>query len=89
MRGRWTDVMVHLDSRGTGVIEIFLNGERKARSTGFIRFRPQEYYVKYGLYRSFVSRHGRPMPTQVAFYDEVRIGNDRPSVEISVDRAVD
>jgi hypothetical protein len=89
MRGRWTDVMVHLDSRGTGVLEIFLNGERKASSTGFIRFRPQEYYVKYGLYRSFVSRHGRPMPTQVAFYDEVRIGNDRPSVEISVDRAVD
>jgi hypothetical protein len=29
------------------------------------------------------------MPTQVAFYDEVRIENDRPSVEISVDRAVD
>jgi transposase-like protein len=62
---------------------------RKARSTGFIRFRPQDYYVKYGLYRSFVSRHSGPMPTQVAFYDEVRIGNDRPSVEISVDRPVD
>jgi hypothetical protein len=89
MRGRWTDVMVHLDSRGTGALEIFLNGERKARSTGFIRFRPQYYIVKYGLYRSFVSRHGEPMPTQVAFYDEVRIGKDRSSVEILVDRPVD
>ena len=89
MRGRWTDVMVHLDSRGTGALEIFMNGERKARSTGFIRFRPQYYIVKYGLYRSFVSRHGEPMPTQVAFYDEVRIGKDRSSVEILVDRPVD
>ena len=89
MRGRWTDVMVHLDSRGTGALEIFLNGERKARSTDFIRFRPQYYIVKYGLYRSFVSRHGEPMPTQVAFYDEVRIGKDRSSVEILVDRPVD
>ena len=89
MRGRWTDVMIHLDSRKTGLLEIYLDGERKAASTGFIRFRPQEYYVKYGLYRSFVSRHGGPMPTQLAFYDEVRIGNDRNAVEVSVDRPVD
>ena len=89
MRGRWTDVMLHLDSRGTGLLEIYLNGERKARTTGFIRFRPREYYVKYGLYRSFVSRHGGPMPAQIAYYDEVRIGNSRSSVEVSLDHPVD
>jgi hypothetical protein len=89
MRGRWTDVMIHLHSRESGLLEIYLDGERKATSTGFIRFRPQYYYVKYGLYRSFVSLHGGPMPTQLAFYDEVRIGNNRTSVEVSVDRPVD
>ncbi|WP_299737869.1 heparin lyase I family protein [uncultured Roseobacter sp.] len=89
MRGKWTDIMIHLDARENGLLEIYLNGERKARTLGFIRFSPQEYYVKYGLYRSFVSRHGGPMPTQVAFYDEVRIGADRASVEISADRPVD
>ena len=89
MRGRWADVMIHLHSRESGLLEIYLDGERKATSTGFIRFRPQDYHVKYGLYRSFVSRHGGPMPTQLAFYDEVRIGNNRTSVEVSVDRPVD
>ena len=89
MRGRWTDVMIHLDARGTGVLEIYLNGERKVRTTEIIRFRPEEYYVKYGLYRSFVSRHGGPMPTQIAYYDEVRLGPDRASVEVSAERPVD
>ncbi|MEO1705234.1 MAG: heparin lyase I family protein [Pseudomonadota bacterium] len=89
MRGRWTDVMIHLDARGSGVLEIYLNGQRRAQSTGFIRFQPKEYYVKYGVYRSFVSRHGGPMPGQVAFYDEVRIGPDRASVEVSAERFVD
>lgn len=89
MRGRWTDVMIHLDSRGTGILEIYLNGERTARTTNFIRFRPQKYYMKYGLYRSFVTRHGGAMPSQIAFYDEVRIGSDRPSVEVTMDRPVD
>ncbi|NRB33168.1 MAG: heparin lyase I family protein [Rhodobacteraceae bacterium] len=89
MRGRWTDVMIHLDARERGVLEIYLNEARKARSQDFIRFVPQDYYVKYGSYRSFVSRHGGPMPTQVAVYDEVRLGPDRSSVELSGDRPVD
>ena len=89
MLGRWTDVMIYLDSRGTGTLEICLDGERTASTTNFIRFRPQEYYLKYGLYRSFVSRNGGPMPTQIVFYDKVRIGRDRASVEISMDRPVD
>ena len=89
MRGRWTDVMVHLDARDAGLLEIYLNGERRAQTRGFIRFVPREYYVKYGVYRSFVSRHGGPMPAQVAYYDEVRLGPDRGSVEVSVERPVD
>ena len=89
MRGRWTDVLIHFDSSGGGELEIYINGQQKAASRDFIRFRPQDYYVKYGLYRSFVSRHGGPMPTQVAYYDEVRLGPDRGSVEISETSPVD
>lgn len=89
MRGSWTDVLIHLDTRDDGFLEVYLNGKLIAQSHGFIRFRPQEYYVKYGLYRSFVSRHGGPMPTQVAIFDEVRLGKDRASVEVMTDRPVD
>ena len=81
--------MIQLDARGTGLLEIYLNGERKVRTTDIIRFQPDEYFVKYGLYRSFVSRHGGPLPTQVAYFDEVSIGPDRASVEVSAERPVD
>ena len=89
MRGRWTDVMIHLDAREGGQMEIFLNGQRRVNTSNFIRFVPREFYVKYGIYRSFVSRHGGPMPTQIAYYDEVRLGADRASVAVSAERPVD
>ena len=89
MRGRWTDIMIHLDARDEGEMEIYLNGQRRVSTTGFIRFVPREYYVKYGIYRSFVSRHGGPMPTQIAFYDEVRLEPDRATVQVSTERPVD
>ena len=89
MRGRWTDFVIHLDARGEGFMEIYMNGQRKVQTSGFIRFVPENYYVKYGIYRSFVSRHGGPMPTQIAYYDEVRIGADRASVAVSAETPVD
>lgn len=90
MRGRWTDVTIHFDTTDrTSLMEIFVNGEEKARLSDFVRFWPKEYYVKYGLYRSFVSRHGGPMPTQVAWFDEVRIGKTREAVAIDPANPVD
>ena len=89
MRGRWTDIMIYLDARDEGEMEIYLNGQRRVSTTGFIRFVPREYYVKYGIYRSFLSRHGGPMPTQIAFYDEVRLEPDRATVQVSTERPVD
>ena len=60
-------------------MDAWVNGEKKvevARSS--INFKPDTIYFKYGIYRSFVSRykniHGS-MPTQIAYYDEVRRGN--------------
>lgn len=89
MLGRWTDVLIHLDSRGGGVLEIFVDGTRRAQARDFLRFRPEEFFVKYGIYRSFVSRHGGPMPTQVAYFDEVRITNNRAAATPDSERPVD
>jgi hypothetical protein len=48
--------------------------QREAAIANFVSHHPKEYYFQYGLYRAFVSRHGGPMPTQVAFFDEMRMG---------------
>ena len=76
MRGRWTDVAIHLDtSDGNELLEVFVNGKLKGSIRDWINFRPEEYFLKYGIYRSFVSKHGGPMPTQILYIDEVKMGN--------------
>lgn len=90
MRGRWTDIMIHFDtSKGTELLEVFLNGNKKATISGWITFRPKEYYFKYGIYRSFVSRHRGPMPTQILYIDEVRMGKSAAKVQVNKARPVD
>ncbi|MCB1394640.1 MAG: heparin lyase I family protein [Rhodobacter sp.] len=74
MRGRWTDIAVHFDDRDPPMLEVYVNGEVGAIFTDWPLPDPDFYYLKYGLYRSFVSRHGGPMPTQVAIFDEMRVG---------------
>ena len=64
-------------------MEIFVNNERKVRIDNFVNFWPKSYYVKYGIYRSFVSRHSGPMPTQIVWFDEVKMGNTRQAVLVN------
>lgn len=77
MRGKWTEVVLDLDlSMETGGAKVYINGNETAVfDSPLIRFKPKELYMKYGIYNSFVSRHGGPMPTQVVYYDEVRIAD--------------
>jgi len=90
MRGRWTDVMIHLDtSNGNEVFEVYINGARKGRIADFINFVPKEYYFKYGIYRSFISKEKRPMPTQILYIDEVKYGKSAGQVAINPNKPVD
>lgn len=90
MRGRWTDILIHFDTAGGRQrLEIFVNGAKKAELADWIVFRPQEYYFKFGIYRSFVSRHGGPMPVQILYFDEVKMGRSRADAEIDPARPVD
>lgn len=77
MRGKWTEVVLDLDlSMETGGAKVYINGNETATfESPLVRFKPMELYMKYGIYNSFVSRHGGPMPTQVVYYDEVRIAD--------------
>jgi len=90
MRGRWTDIRIHFDtSKGKELLEVFLDGRKVATISGWITFRPKEYYFKYGIYRSFVSRNRGPMPTQILYIDEVRMGNSAAKVRINEAQPVD
>ena len=85
MKGRWTDIRFYLDSSSqTGSLKVWVNEKVKADiKTPVVTWDPNYFYFKYGIYRSFVSRHGSPMPTQIAYFDEVRIANKISQVNLS------
>jgi hypothetical protein len=95
MKGVWTDISFCLDFQNKRM-DAWVNGEKKVeilRSP--INFNPDKIYFKYGIYRSFVSRykniHGA-IPTQIAYYDEVRRGNSIEKVDRNINpdlKAVD
>ncbi len=90
MRGRWTDIMIHLDTaNGAQVLDFYVNGQRAGGIKDFIQFKPREYYFKYGIYRSFVSKNGGPMPTQILVIDEVRMGKSAAAVAVQDNKPVD
>lgn len=90
MRGRWTDIQIHFDTSGKRqLLEVFANGEKKGEIRDWINFRPKDYYFKYGIYRSFVSRHGAAMPTQILYIDEVKTGSSRRAVSVDEKAPVD
>ncbi len=87
MRGHWTDVLLDINlSMKNGYAKVFIDGKFKALIRNPIIFKPDNFYFKFGLYRSFISRHKRPMPIQKVFFDEVRIGNSRKEVDIRINK---
>lgn len=89
LRGRWVDVLLRHDSGPDPVIEVWLDGERRASVQGWDMPPPEFFYFKYGIYRSYVSRQGAPMPTQIAYFDEVRMGASRDSARPETMNPVD
>lgn len=88
IEGAWHDIVVGFDSRAPS-LEIWIDGEQRAQVAGWNAPAPEVYFLKYGLYRAFVSRHGGPMDTQVAWFDEVRLGPSRDAVIPDIAHPVD
>jgi len=82
LRGGWVDVVLAFNSGPTPRMQVWMNGSLRADVLGWHTTPPEFYYFKYGIYRSFVSRHGGPMPQQVLFFDELRMGPDADSVRL-------
>ena len=82
MKGRWNRVTLHLLAQSKKpIVDIFFNSVHVAHFEQSLSKDPEYYFLKYGIYRSFVSRHRGPMPTQVAYYDEVKVGTSKEEVE--------
>ena len=83
LRGKWTDVVVHFrPTKENGILEIYINGKLERTIENSMLIRPDNFYLKYGIYRSFVSKeHPNIMPTQIVYFDEVRMGKSRMDVD--------
>ena len=92
LRGAWTDIVLHIYfGKKNGTATVYVNGEVKAKiSKNLVSFSPSSFYFKYGVYRSFVSRYkmqkGKTIPTQIVYFDEVRIGKERKDVDLRINK---
>lgn len=88
MKEKWTDIVLHIRFEiEQGYLESFINGEsRVVIEKDFIKFEPKKFGFKYGIYNSFISRYkekfGKNLPTQIVYFDEVRTGLTRESVDL-------
>jgi len=83
MRGRWTDIVIDLNTdKSTGHLAVLVNGQTMVDiKQPVVRYDAQNFFVKYGIYRSFISRATEPLTTQVVYFDEVRVGTSLASVD--------
>jgi hypothetical protein len=85
MKGKWTDISFCLDFAKNNM-SLWVNGKRKFNinqpPTGL--HLPEAIYFKYGIYRSFGSKHSGSVPTQIVYYDEIRRGSSIEEVDFNI-----
>lgn len=84
MIGKWTDIVLHIRfEKETGYLEVFINGVSQVTIKGnLIRVEPKNFAFKYGIYNSFLSRYKNQIPTHIVYFDEIRTGKTRESVDL-------
>jgi len=91
MVGRWTKLNFEFNTDlQKGSARVWINDQQKVNiQHPLVNYRPEHFFFKYGIYRSFVTRHGGPLPTQIAFFDEIKIANTIEEIEKSCTKTVD
>ena len=90
MRDRWTDIILHVRfGEKDGFAVVYVNGAKKAElPENLIRYEPKNFVFRYGIYRSALSRSARRIPTQIVYFDEVRLGENREAVDLRMNSAL-
>ena len=87
-RNRWTDVLMHIkwSSGSDGFIKIYFNNALTKELTGANIQSNQSTIFHFGIYNAFISLcNCVEMPTQIVYFDEIRKGTTRESVELTND----
>lgn len=85
LRGKWHYVVVlaRWSTGSDGVLQVWVNGVQRVNLKGPNTVNTTPVYFKYGIYRSFVSRNPN-RPPHVVYIDEVRKGNKREDVDLTM-----
>lgn len=90
LRGKWTDVAFHIQSRnGIGIFELFIDQKKILQLPQHEAVYAKGYFFKYGIYRHYVSKAKRGLKTQVLFIDEVKAGDTLIDVSPNPQKPVD
>lgn len=83
MKGKWTDVVLHFStSQTTGFAHVYVNGNLKGSiNKPVVTYPAINFFAKYGIYNTLISRNNAPMPTQVVYFDEVKIETKEQQVK--------
>jgi len=75
MKEKWTDVALHFSTSQTqGFVHVYVNGQLKGSiNKPLVNYTAKDFFVKYGIYNTLISRNNGPMPTQIVYFDEVKI----------------
>lgn len=75
MKEKWTDVVLHFSTSQTqGFVHVYVNGQLKGSiNKPLVNYAAKNFFVKYGIYNTLISRNNGPMPTQIVYFDEVKI----------------
>ncbi len=85
MIGKWNDILININStsKDKGFYKVWVNNELKYEFSGPTT-KGNESYFKFGIYHTWINRWDEnkrgPFPTQVVYYDEVRVGKSREAV---------
>ena len=85
-RNQWTDVLMHIkwSSGSDGFIKIYFNGVLTKQLIGANIQSAQSTIFHFGIYNAFISLcNCVAMPTQIVYFDEIRKGRTRDSVELT------
>ena len=84
MSNKWHDLVLNIKwSPGAdGLIQVYKNGKLIVNHKGPNVTSMDPLTFRFGAYRPMVDRYGKPLPTQVIYYDEVMRGNTCQSVSM-------
>lgn len=82
LRGKWHKFVLHVhwSKKRDGFFKIWVNDELKYEHKGRTMSKPIAFF-KYGIYRSFLSRSGGNVPTQIVYFSNVKkVVNSQPEL---------